>query len=176
MMEMTSPVDIEIVDLAPAFAGVAAALHEDGFDEAWNADAMVDLLAVPGAFGLLAFEPGEPGSISKSTDHGAGTQEPVDRPLGFVLVQAVLDEAEITTIVVANHARRRGVARRLLEKLRDRLTKSGVTRLLLEVAQDNPGAIALYNANGFREIGRRKGYYRRGGGTTIDALVMECRW
>lgn len=174
-MEMAPPVHIDIIDLTPAFAEVAAALHEDGFDEAWNADAMVDLLAVPGAFGLLAFEPGEAAERSKpDEDDPCGKQ--ADRPLGFVLVQAVLDEAEITTIAVANHARRCGVARELLANLRTRLANSGVTRLLLEVAQDNSSAIALYNVSGFKEIGRRKGYYRRAGGMTVDALVMECRW
>ena len=88
-------------------------------------------------------------------------------------MQAVLDEAEINTIVVAKEARKRGVARKLLSATFDRLRETGVGRVLLEVADDNAPAIALYRDCGFAEIGRRKRYYRRKSGREVDALVME---
>lgn len=96
-----------------------------------------------------------------------------DIPLGFVLIQTVLDEAEINTIVVAKEARKQGVARKLLSAVFDRLREEGVGRLLLEVAEDNAPAITLYRQLGFDEIGRRKNYYRRKSGRAVDALVME---
>ena len=44
--------------------------------------------------------------------------------------------------------------------------------MLLEVREDNDRARAVYAAAGYREIDRRRGYYRIRG-RRIDALVME---
>lgn len=152
---------IELVALTAAFAPVAAALHRQGFEDSWDEKAIARLLDVPGAFGILAFEPGD---RAENRD---------DLPLGFVLIQTVLDEAEINTIVVARDARHCGVAKKLLSAVFDRLGDDGIGRLLLEVAEDNASAIALYRRCGFSEIGRRKKYYRRKSGREVDALVME---
>lgn len=152
---------IELVPLTAAFAPVASALHAQGFDDPWDADAIVRLLDVPGAFGILAYQPGDPAKNSE------------DLPLGFVLMQTVLDEAEINTITVAPAARRMGVGKKLLGAVEERLRASDVTRMLLEVAVDNDPAIALYTQNGFGEVGRRKGYYARRNSAPVDALVLE---
>jgi len=152
---------IVLVPLTAAFAPLASALHAKGFDDAWDADAIIRLLDVPGAFGILAYRPGDTSKNAK------------DQPLGFVLMQTVLDEAEINTITVAPDARRMGVGRALLDAVKERLESAGVTRILLEVAVDNDGAIALYRQNGFSEIGRRKGYYTRADNLKVDALVLE---
>ena len=45
--------------------------------------------------------------------------------------------------------------------------------MFLEVAVDNPAAIALYQAAGFVPAGRRRGYYRRQGADAMDALVLR---
>lgn len=152
---------IELVPLTAAFAPVASALHAQGFDDPWDADAIIRLLDVPGAFGILAYQPGDP------------AQNCEDLPLGFVLMQTVLDEAEINTITVAPAARRMGVGKKLLGAVEERLRASNVTRMLLEVAVDNDPAIALYTQNGFSEVGRRKGYYARRNSAPVDALVLE---
>ena len=44
-----------------------------------------------------------------------------------------------------------------------------VNRILLEVGVDNDSAIRFYTRIGFKEISRRKDYYRSG----EDAFVME---
>ena len=152
---------IAVVPLTAAFAEVASALHEEGFEDCWDADAIIRLLDVPGAFGFLAFRPWNEANNDK------------DEPLGFVLIQSVLDEAEIVTIVVGRQARQSGVARKLLSAVFDRLRDKRIGRLLLEVAEDNAPAIALYLQYGFEEVGRRKNYYRRKSGREVDALVME---
>ena len=41
--------------------------------------------------------------------------------------------------------------------------------MLLEVRHDNEPAVALYAAEGFLEITRRRGYYAAG----LDAIVMR---
>jgi ribosomal-protein-alanine N-acetyltransferase len=45
--------------------------------------------------------------------------------------------------------------------------------MFLEVAADNPGAIALYAVAGFEAVGRRAGYYGRLAGGSVDAIVMR---
>jgi ribosomal-protein-alanine N-acetyltransferase len=55
----------------------------------------------------------------------------------------------------------------------DRAREAGAQTLFLEVGADNPLARALYEAMGFRVIGTRPAYYRRGEGPPADALIMR---
>jgi ribosomal-protein-alanine N-acetyltransferase len=98
----------------------------------------------------------------------------VTAPQGFALAQAVLDEAELLTIVVARDARGQGAGRALLADLRARLRAAGIVTLFLEVAEDNAAGRALYRAAGFAETGRRTGYYPRPDGAA-DALLLTVR-
>ena len=66
-------------------------------------------------------------------------------------------------IVVA--ARRNGLAAALLGELR----RKAKGEIFLEVAENNPGAIALYTREGWVRIGSRPGYYPEG----INAIVMK---
>jgi ribosomal-protein-alanine N-acetyltransferase len=45
--------------------------------------------------------------------------------------------------------------------------------VLLEVAEDNVAARALYGAAGFLEVGNRPAYYRRRSGPTVAALTLR---
>jgi len=72
--------------------------------------------------------------------------------------------SEILTIATAKAARRQGWGRKLLEATVMELKEKGASELFLEVAEDNPAAIALYKSTGFSPIGRRPGYYRRAKG------------
>jgi [ribosomal protein S18]-alanine N-acetyltransferase len=91
--------------------------------------------------------------------------------LGFVVCQQVLDEATIHNVAVAPAARRWGIARALLEQLLAGLAP-GTRRCLLEVRASNAAALALYRGLGFREDGRRRGYYPLAGGRE-DAVLMS---
>ena len=66
--------------------------------------------------------------------------------------------------------RRAGLATSLLEEVIGLARSEEADRLLLEVREDNAGAIAFYAARGFVEIDRRPRYFRDGG----TAVVM-CR-
>jgi ribosomal-protein-alanine N-acetyltransferase len=68
--------------------------------------------------------------------------------------------------------RRRGIAGALLNRLLAAV--SGITPIvLLEVAEDNEAAIALYIEAGFARVGRRPAYYRREGGARVAALQLR---
>lgn len=91
---------------------------------------------------------------------------------GFGVVRSVAGEAEILTLAVAPRARGRGLGRALVQAMLDAAHEDGATRVLLEVAESNAAARALYAGAGFTEIGRRPAYFRRSDGTREDALLM----
>ena len=93
-------------------------------------------------------------------------------PMGYVIVLAGGESADIVSVAVAPELLRRGVATRLLLFALADLAGEGVEEITLEVAVDNAPARALYERLDFREIGRRPGYYRRDR-ELVDALVMR---
>ena len=118
-------------------ARVLAAIHQAAFppDEAWDAIAMAELLAMPGTFGLI------------------------DEAGGFILAA---DEAEILTLAVLPECRRQGIAARMLAAALRVASLAGAKAMLLEVAEPNLAARGLYSGFGFREVGRRRRYYADG--------------
>lgn len=87
---------------------------------------------------------------------------------GFILCQLMGDEAEILTFCVAPDRQRQGVGRALMAAAVQGLAAT----LFLEVAEDNHPARALYEAAGFRQVGRRRGYYTHGA-EAVDALLYR---
>lgn len=98
----------------------------------------------------------------------------VTRDTGFAIGRAVAGEAELLTIAVAPEARRGGIGRALLAEFEAEARRRDAAKAFLEVAADNPAALALYRAAGWVESGRRRGYYRRAGGN-VDAVLMSKR-
>lgn len=82
--------------------------------------------------------------------------------VGFILSRLVGDEAEILSLAVAAPRRGRGLARRLLDLNLRRLVGLGARTVFLEVDEGNLPARRLYRRAGFREVGRREGYYPAG--------------
>lgn len=80
--------------------------------------------------------------------------------LGYIGSQTVLGESDMMNLAVTPQARRQGVGRALTEALCDALQKTMQAQCLtLEVRCSNESAIRLYESLGFRQIGRRPGYY-----------------
>ena len=80
------------------------------------------------------------------------------------------EELWINNLAVAPRHRRQGLGRWLLGRVLDGARERGCRVARLEVRPTNRSARRLYEAHGFREIGRRKGYYQSEG---EDAIVME---
>ena len=129
-----------------------AAVHAEAFEDPWGAGAFAELMHGPGVFGLLVG--GDP-------------------PLGVILCRVAGGEMEVLTIGVTPAARRGGVAKALMAAALDAAREAGADAAFLEVAEDNAPAAALYAGLGFRRAGRRRGYYDRGAGAPVDALVMR---
>ncbi len=82
----------------------------------------------------------------------------------------MLDAAEILNLGVAEPMRRRGIARALVRELLAVFSGSGVRTVFLEVRESNHPARGLYDAFGFREVGRRSRYYKQ---PVEDAVVLR---
>lgn len=135
------------------------AIHAEGFRRGWGIDEIEKLLADRTVRCLL---------LRRETVLGTR------RVLGFIMMRSVAGEAEVLTIAVANARRGHGYGRKLLDEALRRIYAEGVSEVFLEVSESNPPALALYRRLGFREVGRRKGYYADGGqGGT--ALVMRLQ-
>ena len=131
-----------------AHAKLLAGMHHVYFAEPWDEAAMQALLAMPGAYGFLAGQ---------------------DRPEGFILCRAAAGEAEVLTLLVLPPYRRVGWAQALLNAAAAAARDAGAEAMFLEVADDNVAGKCLYNAQGFREVGKRPRYYHG----SIDALVLR---
>jgi ribosomal-protein-alanine N-acetyltransferase len=93
-----------------------------------------------------------------------------DALAGFLVASSVAPEAELETIAVASGGQRRGVGTLLFKALVQELQAERVTGLILEVRASNRAALDFYRAQGFRETGRRPGYYAD---PEEDAILME---
>jgi len=80
-------------------------------------------------------------------------------------------EAHVLNLCVSPDHQGHGHGRRMLRRLIDLARWHMTDRVFLEVRPSNPGAIALYNDEGFNEIGRRPNYYPAAKGRE-DAIVM----
>ncbi len=136
-----------MIRASPAHAEAMALLHAAAFPslDRWSATAFATQLALPGVFGLI------------------------DERGGLALARVAADEAELLTIAVHPEARRQGIGRALLKAVLSEAARRGAVTVLLEVAESNTPARALYASLAFRPVGRRKGYY-----ASADALVL-CR-
>ena len=94
-----------------------------------------------------------------------------DELVGYIGGQALLDEAEVYTVVVKKECHKKGIATLLLKCFKEECVRRGVTNVYLEVRRSNIGAHYAYLKNGFQEIALRKNYYSY---PTEDALLMKC--
>jgi ribosomal-protein-alanine N-acetyltransferase len=162
MTTVLPPQGVSIIEAGVAHSAAVAELHKRCFDESWSAFTVRQILVLPGAFGLLAVEKGETGEC----DSGSLSL------LGFALCRGAGGECELLSLAVAVAARGRGIGATLLAGVVDRARERAISRMFLEVAEDNLIAQRLYEAHGFRPVGRRPNYYRRPQAPSIAALTF----
>jgi len=141
--------------LRPATRRDGAALaevHATAFEAPWRDQEILRFAEDRGGYALVA--------------------EAERRIVGFILCRAIAGEAEVLTLAVRPEHRRKGIAAALVEAAA-RVAARASAVMFLEVAADNPGAVALYEKAGFAAAGRRAGYYGRPSGGAVDAIVMR---
>jgi len=108
-------------------------------------------------------------SALPDANHELLVAEEDGKVLGYIGMMTVLDEGYISNVAVAPESRRRGIGRALVRSMRLQAAERGLLFITLEVREHNEGAVALYAGEGFRTVGRRRGYYER---PKEDALLM----
>jgi len=89
---------------------------------------------------------------------------------GYIVLEKVLDEGHITDLAVGGKYRKMGVASELVNDALALARGMDIKEIFLEVRGSNEAAKKLYSKFGFREIGKRKGYYPK---ANEDALVLK---
>ncbi|CAN7153110.1 ribosomal protein S18-alanine N-acetyltransferase [Phyllobacterium sp. LjRoot231] len=133
-----------------------ADIHAGTFRQPWSEDDFHALIADDNVFGFIAREEGNRRA----------------RPGGFVLARLILDEAEILTIAVAPQSQRKGLGHALMDATLRYLHNARASMLFLEVDELNIPALALYRRLGFKQVGKRPGYYETAAGRSA-ALTMR---
>ncbi len=139
----------DVSEARPSDAAAIAAVHGASFQRGWGEDEIYRLLI-------------EGNVIADRATSGG-------RLIGFILSRRAAGEAEILSVAIARPWRGRGLARPLLDRHLRRLAGLGVRSVFLEVDEHNAPATRLYRRAGFRDVGRRQGYYAGG----AAALVLR---
>ena len=138
----------EIVRISREHLDTVAEIEQLCFSDPWTRESL-ELLLGESALGLCACESG--------------------RVLGYVGMLCVLDEGQIINVAVHPDARRRGIARALMDELFDVCRERRIAFLSLEVRESNVAARTLYAACEFEECGVRKNFYSH---PIENAIVM----
>ena len=130
-------------------AEALTAIHRACFPHYWDHEAFTDFFSVGGTHALLI--------------DGAA----------MMVYRVQHEQADIITIAVLPEFRRHGLAKALMERALAHIRGLGASTLFLDVEDGNLAAVRLYEGLGFKEIRRRKLYYRQKDGSYTDALVMS---
>ena len=82
--------------------------------------------------------------------------------VSFGGIKIILDEADIMNIVTKKDKRNQGFAKFLLNELITIAEEQNCKTITLEVDENNLPAIKLYKDFEFKEVGKRKNYYKNG--------------
>lgn len=141
---------VEVVKMTDSHVSGVALLEKECFGEcAWSANSLKESLQTDGANFFVALCDGE--------------------IAGYVGMNTVLDEGYITNVAVSGKFRRKGIADGLISKLDECMVEKDLSFISLEVRVSNTPAISLYEKNGYKNVGKRKEFYRL---PTEDAYIM----
>ena len=136
-------------EMVPEDAGAVAEVEKESFPTPWSRESFWREASNENTCYLLALD-GE-------------------KVIGYAGCWISFGEAQITNIAIARAYRGKGIGTQLMEAVIRASMARGCTAMTLEVRPSNAPALALYHHYGFREAGRRKGYYSDNG---EDAIIM----
>lgn len=145
-----------IEPLFPEDSSHLARIHAETFHQPWSDEDFHALLMEATVFGFIAREEGNRAAP----------------PGGFVLARLVQGEAEILTIAVALNSQRKGLGHALMDATLRHLYNVRADMLFLEVDELNAPALGLYRRLGFKQVGKRPGYYQTPDGRSA-ALTLR---
>lgn len=143
---------LQIHDMKKENLEQVAAIERNSFSMPWSLKSFEETLDNPNAFYIVAEENGQ--------------------VAGYCGAYLVLDEADVNQVAVLSSCRNRGIGKKIMKALLQRLEEAGAAAVTLEVRQSNKAAIALYESLGFVTEGIRKNFYEK---PVEDALIMWKR-
>ena len=149
-----------MIETLDAIMEVMDAAFDPHWGEAWTRGQVVGSLQMPHTHYLVV-----------DPDGGVWTEG--HEPAAFLLSRYSPGEEELLLIAVEPQYRRRGLGRRLLDRLSSDAKGRGAERIFLEMRENNDAGI-LYREYGFQPIGRRKKYYTLTDGSRLDAITFGC--
>ncbi|WP_417450368.1 ribosomal protein S18-alanine N-acetyltransferase [Kordiimonas sp.] len=147
--KIVSPPDARMLSqLAEAHARAFASQDE----RPWRPEELLSLMAMPGV------------SVRVALDG--------DKVAGFIMDRVAADEAELITLAVSPQYQGQKIALGLMNAMIVDLLAEKISKVFLEVRDDNERAIKLYEDFGFQAQGKRPRYYQTQSGKIIDALCL----
>ncbi len=137
-------IQFQIVDFEPRFVKHILEILKENFENPWNKN----LISNCKISKIVLFK---------------------EKPIAYICIDHILDEAEIQMIAVKKEFQGKGVGKFLLKTLIKYLKELEVKKIFLEVNENNETALKFYRRFGFREIYRRKKYYQN----KDDAIIMK---
>jgi ribosomal-protein-alanine N-acetyltransferase len=137
---------------------VLSKIHEECFPNYWDSNAFTNFFGIENTRAVLV-----------ELHDGKKPQ-----PVGMMVYRVVHEQSDIITIAIRPNWRRQGLARELLSRAFSHARALGAKAMFLDVEEGNQAAMVLYDRLGFKQINRRKGYYKQKDGSYTDALVMTC--
>lgn len=125
-----------------------------------------------------AFSDGSPWNVKQFEDffisnyHHVFLEKEQNQVIGFVLLSALFEEAEIELIGVRKENQGSGIGKKLMNQVKDFVAAHGVESVFIEVRESNHSAQHFYLSQGFEEIGRRKKYYQK---PQEDGLIWQLK-
>jgi [ribosomal protein S18]-alanine N-acetyltransferase len=92
---------------------------------------------------------------------------------GYFVQTPMVEETHLLTIAVQAAMQGQGIGRFLLQHAINQARLMQMSAVSLEVRVSNTRALALYEAFGFRLVGRRKDYYQASPNQREDALILH---
>ncbi len=139
----------QVMPMAKEHIKSIAEIEEKCFSIPWSEKSLADELENENAHFLVAIFEG--------------------RVIGYIGIIEICGEADITNVAVLPEYRRCRIGEMLLNSAEEGAKQRNCESITLEVRVSNEAAISLYNKNGYKQAGIRKGFYEK---PKEDALLM----
>jgi ribosomal-protein-alanine N-acetyltransferase len=163
MVQIRQQLALEL--MREADIGTVQEIEREIFSTPWPRNAYYRELASRSSAHYLVLR--QEGAVEKPAGFQGADFDPTI--VGYGGMWRMYDEAHVTTIGVRHDLQHRGFGRVLFAGLVQAAYDMGAKWVTLEVRTSNENAMKMYEAFGFKVIGRRKGYYTDNG---EDAIVM----
>jgi len=177
---LSSPREARLEPITLERVPAVCAIERSAFTHPWTPANFTDSLAAGYHCQCLVApppesDPAEAPRGARALWHRVVAREPGETLIGYFVAMKGVDEVHLLNITVAPAFQGQGWAPLMLEALAGWSRGQNAQWLWLEVRASNLRALAVYERNGFRRVGMRKGYYPAQGSAREDAVVMSLR-